>query len=164
MPEQTTPAVLASRTPLSRTESAVNCRQSAFSLIELLIAMTLGLILIAGMITVLEGNRRSSELNSTMADLQESARFASGRHRSRCSHVGFSGLYRHQQQPPQRCRQEPACKLRLQQPGDIRLAGLVGYLEPCASTWFYATERHSGCGRHTRNDPAIWRRKFRKTR
>ena len=76
MPEQTTSAMHASRTPLSRTESAVNCRQSAFSLIELLIAMTLGLILIAGMITVLEGNRRSSELNSTMADLQESARFA----------------------------------------------------------------------------------------
>ena len=38
--------------------------------------MALGLILIAGMITVLDGNRRSSVLNSTMANLQESARFA----------------------------------------------------------------------------------------
>ena len=38
--------------------------------------MTLGLILIAGTITMFAGNRRSSELNSTMANLQESARFA----------------------------------------------------------------------------------------
>ena len=76
MPQETTSVRLASGTFLSRTECAATRRQNAFSLVELLIAMTLGLILIAGMITVFEGNRRSSELNSTMADLQESARFA----------------------------------------------------------------------------------------
>lgn len=46
------------------------------SLIELLIAMTLGLILLAGMIAVFSGNKRSSELNTAMANMQENARFA----------------------------------------------------------------------------------------
>lgn len=47
-----------------------------FSLVELLIAMTLGLILISSMIAVFSGNKRSSELNAATADLQESARYA----------------------------------------------------------------------------------------
>ena len=38
--------------------------------------MTLGLILISSMIAVFTGNKRSSELNSATADLQESARYA----------------------------------------------------------------------------------------
>lgn len=50
--------------------------EQGFSLVELLIAMTLGLILISSMIAVFSGNKRSSELNSATADLQESARFA----------------------------------------------------------------------------------------
>jgi len=49
---------------------------SGVSLIELLIAMTLGLILLAGMIAVFSGNKRSSELNTAMANIQENARFA----------------------------------------------------------------------------------------
>jgi len=51
-------------------------RISGVSLIELLIAMTLGLILLAGMIAVFSGNKRSSELNTAMANIQENARFA----------------------------------------------------------------------------------------
>ena len=50
--------------------------QTGFSLVELLVAMTLGVILIAGMLTVFSGNRRSSELNGEMANMQENARFA----------------------------------------------------------------------------------------
>jgi len=50
--------------------------QQGLSLVELLIAMTLGLILMAGMIAVFSGNQRSSELNTAMANLQENARFA----------------------------------------------------------------------------------------
>ena len=46
------------------------------SLVELLIAMTLGLLLLAGMIAVFSGNQRSSELNTAMANIQENARFA----------------------------------------------------------------------------------------
>ena len=50
--------------------------QRGFSLVELLIAMTLGLILIASMVAVFSGNKRSSELNAATANLQESARYA----------------------------------------------------------------------------------------
>ena len=51
-------------------------RAVGFSLIELLIAMTLGLILTAGMFTVFSGIQRSSALNSEMASMQKSIRFA----------------------------------------------------------------------------------------
>lgn len=55
--------------------SAMNkCR--AFSLVELMIAMVLGLLLLSGMITVFAGNKRSSELNIAMSDMQENVRFA----------------------------------------------------------------------------------------
>lgn len=47
-----------------------------FSLIELLIAMTLGLLLTAGMFAVFAGNQRSSALNTETANMQESIRFA----------------------------------------------------------------------------------------
>lgn len=46
------------------------------SLVELLIAMTLGLLLTSGMFAVFAGNKRSSDLNSAMSDIQENARFA----------------------------------------------------------------------------------------
>jgi len=51
-------------------------RVSGVSLVELLISMTLGLILIAGMIAVFSGNKRTAELNTAMANIQENARFA----------------------------------------------------------------------------------------
>jgi len=50
--------------------------QQGVSLVELLIAMTLGLILLAGMLAVFSGNQRSAELNTAMANIQENARFA----------------------------------------------------------------------------------------
>ena len=53
-----------------------NHRNRGFSLVELLIATTVGLILISGMIAVFSGNKRSSELNQAMSDMQENARFA----------------------------------------------------------------------------------------
>jgi len=49
---------------------------SGMSLIELLIAMTLGLILLSGMLAVFTANKRSAELNTAMANIQENARFA----------------------------------------------------------------------------------------
>ena len=51
-------------------------RCKGFSLVELMIAMGLGLVLTAGMITVFVGNKRSSEMNTAMANIQESARYA----------------------------------------------------------------------------------------
>jgi len=51
-------------------------KQRGLSLVELLIAMTVGLILISGMVAVFSGNKRSSEMNQAMANMQENARFA----------------------------------------------------------------------------------------
>ncbi len=60
-----------SMTPLPRTS-----RQLGFSLIELMIAMLLGVLLTAGMATIFSGSKRSSVLNTTLTELQESARFS----------------------------------------------------------------------------------------
>jgi len=51
-------------------------RFQGFSLIELMIAMTLGLVLIAGVLTVMLSQRTSSRLEDTMARMQENARVA----------------------------------------------------------------------------------------
>lgn len=51
-------------------------QSNGFSLVELLIAMTLGLMLTAGAFTIFSGNKRSALLNKEMANMQESARFA----------------------------------------------------------------------------------------
>ncbi|MFK8084171.1 MAG: PilW family protein [Granulosicoccus sp.] len=51
-------------------------REQGFSLTELLIAMTLGLILTSGMFVVFSGNQRSAALNTEMSNMQESMRFA----------------------------------------------------------------------------------------
>lgn len=73
--------------------SSVQTRYSmaAFSLVELLIAMTLGLLLLAGMISVFAGNKRSSDLNSAMADIQENARFALNTLAKDVRMAGFQG-------------------------------------------------------------------------
>ncbi len=49
---------------------------AGFTITELLIAMTLGLILLTGMISTFIGSKKSSELNSAISNMQESARFA----------------------------------------------------------------------------------------
>lgn len=72
--------------------SAVHCRRPrGFSLIELMVAMVLGLFLMSGMIAVFAGNKRSSELNAAMSNLQESARFALDRMASDIRLAGFQG-------------------------------------------------------------------------
>ena len=50
--------------------------QTGFTLVEFMIAITLGVALIAGLITAFLGSKRTSELNSTLAELQETGRFA----------------------------------------------------------------------------------------
>lgn len=51
-------------------------QQCGFTLVEVMIALALGLVLISGLVTVFQGNKQSSELNQAMAEMQESARFA----------------------------------------------------------------------------------------
>jgi len=71
-------------TPLSQ-------KVRGFSLVELMIAMTLGLFLMAGMIAVFAGNKRSSELNTAMANIQENARFALDAMSRRARMAGYQG-------------------------------------------------------------------------
>lgn len=56
----------------------MNCqtRQSGFSLIELMIAMLLGLLIMTGLVNLFLQNKRSFNQNESIARLQEDARFA----------------------------------------------------------------------------------------
>lgn len=65
--------------------------QAGVSLVELMVAMTLGLLLLSGMIAVFSGNQRSAELNTAMANLQESARFALSRLSKDIRLAGYQG-------------------------------------------------------------------------
>ena len=49
---------------------------AGFTITELIIAMGLGLVLITGIISVFVGSKKSSTLNTAVADMQESARYA----------------------------------------------------------------------------------------
>lgn len=51
-------------------------QQRGLSLIEMMVALVIGLVLIGGMITVFSGSKRSGTVNSTLTELQESGRFA----------------------------------------------------------------------------------------
>ncbi|MFK7862033.1 MAG: PilW family protein [Granulosicoccus sp.] len=51
-------------------------RISGFSLIELMIAMVLGIVIVGGCISIFSGVIRSSTLNQTVSNLQSNARFA----------------------------------------------------------------------------------------
>lgn len=66
-------------------------KMRGLSLIEVLLAMTIGLLLISGMIAVFAGNKRSSDLNSAMADIQENARFAMNNIAGEIRMSGFQG-------------------------------------------------------------------------
>lgn len=66
-------------------------RQQGFSLVELMIAMVVGLMLLGGVITVFAGTKRSAQLNATMALLQEHGRFAMNSIVSDVRMAGFQG-------------------------------------------------------------------------
>jgi len=59
-----------------RNQAKSTPRQIGFTLIEMMIGMGLGLTVVAGLITVFQGNKQSSELNQAMADMQENVRYA----------------------------------------------------------------------------------------
>jgi len=51
-------------------------RQNGFSLVEMMVAMVIGLMMIAGVVTVFSGGVRSSNFNTAMSNLQTGARYA----------------------------------------------------------------------------------------
>lgn len=52
--------------------------QRGLSLVELLVATSLGVLVVGALGTIFVGNQRSSDLNDALVDMQESARFALG--------------------------------------------------------------------------------------
>jgi len=57
-------------------KSGSSQKTRGFSLVEMMIAMTVGLFLISSMIAVFVANKRTGEVNNAMANIQEGARFA----------------------------------------------------------------------------------------
>ena len=60
----------------SRIHQRPKLLEQGFTLIEVMISVVLGLILISGLIAAFMGTNRSSELNTTLTEMQESGRFA----------------------------------------------------------------------------------------
>ena len=60
----------------SRSSAFTVRRQGGFSLIELMLALTLGLVVTAGIVQLFVGNSRTNELITGQSRLQESARYA----------------------------------------------------------------------------------------
>jgi len=51
-------------------------RSRGFSLVELMVAMALGLVIVGGVVSVLTANKRSYRANEGLAQVQEAARTA----------------------------------------------------------------------------------------
>ncbi|MGC4010354.1 MAG: prepilin-type N-terminal cleavage/methylation domain-containing protein [Pseudomonas sp.] len=66
-------------------------RQRGLSLIELLVAMALGLLLLAGVIQVVLSSKRSYQSGVALAELQESGRFALEVVAQDLRNAGFTG-------------------------------------------------------------------------
>jgi len=66
-------------------------RECGFTMVELMVAMVIGLLLIGGMATVFQGNRQSAELNSAIGDIQENARYVLDTLTSEVRMAGFQG-------------------------------------------------------------------------
>lgn len=63
--------------------------QYGFSLVELMVAMVVGLILLAGVLQILLSNRESFDVQKAMAALQQDARLASFFIENAISHAGY---------------------------------------------------------------------------
>ena len=66
-------------------------RQTGMTLIELMIAMTLSLILLAGVLQIFIGNKQTYNVQDAMARLQESGRFATRFITKDLRMAGFTG-------------------------------------------------------------------------
>ncbi len=60
---------------LRNRKSVSGCRQRGVTLVELMIAMLLGLVLVAGIIQIFTGNRATYEFTDSLGRIQENARF-----------------------------------------------------------------------------------------
>jgi type IV pilus assembly protein PilW len=67
-------------------------RDHGFSLVELMVALTLGLIIVAAMLANLDASAISNRSNARLAEYQTNGRFASDFLRREIQHAGFAGV------------------------------------------------------------------------
>jgi type IV pilus assembly protein PilW len=70
-----------------------------FSLVEIMVSMTIGLVLLAGLVAVFSGSKQSARVHSSMATLQEGARFALDAMERDVRMAGFHGCLSSIQSP-----------------------------------------------------------------
>lgn len=68
-----------------------NRPEAGFSIVEMMISITVGLIIIAALVGVLVSNTRSSKSNERTSELQENGRYALDHLRTQLRHAGFRG-------------------------------------------------------------------------
>ena len=71
----------------------VNNQQRGFSMVELMIAITISLLLLAGVIQIFSASRQTYTLQDGMSRLQENARYALERHLAGYRPVRLYGLH-----------------------------------------------------------------------
>jgi len=77
---------------IERHISAIAIRAArGFSLIELMISITIGLVIIAGLVGVVTSNTRNSQTNERTAELQENGRYAMTHLQTQLRHADFRG-------------------------------------------------------------------------
>lgn len=76
---------------LARSRSQVSCHAAGFSLIELIVAMALGLILTLGVVQIFLGSKQTYRLTDGISRLQEDMRFALGRFQYEGRMAGHTG-------------------------------------------------------------------------
>lgn len=105
-------------------------QQAGFSLVELMVAVLIGLMVISGLVTVFSGSRRSSLVNTTLTELQESARFAMSEMVNDIRLAGFQGC------TPAASDGAPAVILAANAPTDnLQDTALTGHLIGNAGAW-----------------------------
>ncbi len=66
-------------------------RHKGFSLIEMMISITIGLLIVAALVAVLSGNLRTAKTNDKTTELQSNGRFAMDHLRREIRHAGYRG-------------------------------------------------------------------------
>ena len=82
----------AMRTSMQSRRHRPPSRDGGFSLIELMVALTIGLIIVAGMLASYATSSASNRTNARVAEFQTNGRFATDFLRRELQHSGFAGL------------------------------------------------------------------------
>lgn len=72
---------------------------AGFTLVEIMVSMTIGLVLLSGIVSIFSASKRSARVNSAMATLQENARFALNQMERDIRMAGFRGCLSSVQSP-----------------------------------------------------------------